>query len=648
MAKTDAVSRPLSGAGLGLAAALAVSLPGALASLEVFAFGFWERAEPVVAHAHAAAAVAAMALAAFSIVEPQNAARLFRQPLVLVPGCVAVWSALTAPFAAYPLLGILGPPQSGQGALWYADLAILVACAAGVAQHRGAWRALSAVAIAVSLTVAALKTWQVFSGRPVLIPVSGFYAYLGFTLPIIVMPLRSAPWLAIALFAAAAVLAVSMNVTAWIFAAIAAAYLLLTWLPPLRHKLDSKGVSSAVILLAALIPYALVRWLEPLLTIPSIRSRNLLLRVMEHAQSGDALGFIIGHGWGHTQDALAAHLNASSEILWQANWDYLWRDYFHSHNWLAESLYAIGVPGAALLLALILAPALVCRPEHRRYATAFAICLAGLDGFWIQLAFLLPFLALAYTALTARSLGESPAPYRTTVIGPACAIAAAGLLIAAVTLIRFGFTVAEVRKQLATHPPAAIALAFPRGPAGDSLAMAEALRTALAQIAPIAEERERAAYRPQVEWIAAQLERAIPGTHTVLLPMTGLSLMAMLHVSNELAWARDAVPGSEAIWGQWVVRLLELAPDRSDAAIPYLSHLLAQNRLAELDEMVRRLRRHHADDPVALYFAGAAMTARPSPAEKRAGLNLIGRSIRAGIERYMPVPDWLKRAATLP
>ena len=55
--------------------------------------------------------------------------------------------------------------------------------------------------------------------------------------------------------------------------------------------------------------------------------------------------------------------------------------------------------------------------------------------------------------------------------------------------------------------------------------------------------------------------------------------------------------------------------------------------------------RRNPVDPVALYFKGVIDTNDPSAATKNRGFLYIAHAVDLGVERFLVVPDWLKKIA---
>ena len=154
-------------------------------------------------------------------------------------------------------------------------------------------------------------------------------------------------------------------------------------------------------------------------------------------------------------------------------------------------------------------------------------------------------------------------------------------------------------------------------------------------------ERER--FRPSARAMVTYLNERIPQTRTVLLCVTGLSVMAQIRTTKALAWLETDIPDLEKNWVAWADSTEALAPARSDLTIPLLSEMAAQGQADLLDQRVRNILERNSADPVGLYFLGLLTVLRPEAESKSAGLSLLRDSVHAGIERFMPLAPSLQQ-----
>jgi hypothetical protein len=619
-----AVREPSGPPALG-GAALLLGLGLALVSLPPFALGFWDKGEPVVVAFHAAAALASLAVAWGLWAAPAAAMAGVAHPYVLAPLALGLWSAVAAPFTALPLQSLMGAPQSGHGALWFLDFAAFMACALMVASHRRLWRCLVAAAIALALVVAAIKGWDRLSlargEGHLLIFVAAFYGWLALPLPLLVWR-DGPPKAAAALLAMGAALVLALA-----SASLSAVAVLVLAAPLMASQRVSRrvgpGLALGIVLAAAVLPWIALHGLPALLQVESLRDRWLVQRMVQAALAHDP-SLLVGHGWGATQDAFRVWLNTSGERLWNPTWTYLVSDYFHSHNWGVEALYAAGIPGLLLALAGFMVIPRFARPDCRGAAAAFAAALAMLSGLWFPLALSVPLTALGLAAVAGPTAWQGGRFAR----GAAAALTVLALVqgTAAVALLDFGLRVTALRQAWEASPP--VAAPIPQDWRGGDLAVAEMIRAD--RILPA---EDGGVLESMVEFVD---RRGLSG-RTVLILEAGIAAMSRAHPAGQPDRAASAA--HEQAWRNWTIHLLELAPTRTDQAIPLLSYWIGQGRLAEVAEFAAAMRRRTPEDPVGLHFAGLAMAAGGDGR----GMALMRDGLERGIERFIPMDAATKR-----
>jgi hypothetical protein len=610
----------------------------AFASLPLFAFGMSDRAEPLVLAAHAAAALATLALAWRAVLGDVARDDLL---LAMPPAMLALWSMLPLLWQDQPLLILLGAPQSGQGALWYFGLAVWLILAQLAVRDPSSWRRLTDLAALVGWVIAALTFGGRFADTPPLILVTSYYGWLGLALLPMILRHRGGPlWhprVVFVLGAAAALLLASKSFTLVAAAIGGLSYAVLALRLGTRLPLlQARAFGLAILATAALLPFIVVA--SGLLNevSASMRARHLVIQMILMRLRDEPALLLAGQGWGRTADAFATHLDGAVAPLWNREaWDFLSRDYFHSHNLLTETVLATGLPG--LLFALGIPAALVwCAPARRRgYAIGFASAwLFGL-GLWFELAFSLPAFALATAALCHDPAHTSPLSGRRLRIFVGFGLAVALLQLVAVGLLALQGLRIETAKAW---------LSVPHGPPptwhdlrGDDRALAALtslamndLRERVSGNAPdiVAETR-------RIDWMIDLLSERMAHTQNPALPVVGDTVFAEIVLNPALAPLQSAFAGRLSFWPLWLDRGLTLAPRRSDLPIGYLSWRLAAGDYLDVLVWSRRLLSRDTEDPVGLYFEGGVMVLQPDAESRQRGLALLRRAIDRGIERYI-------------
>lgn len=624
-----------------LTGGLCLGLFSFLGSLPPFRIGLWDTSDPIILWMLTSAVVAGLGLA----LHPKAAGTL-RNPVVLAPLALAAWSALASPFADLPLLSILGSHQTSQGSLWYLALAILSAAALMVARNQAPLRISASLALTALVLLAALLAASRLLKTHLLYDIPSFHVYLALPLPLLAWALKppgknAARTLGLcALVLGLGLLGLTANRTAMI-AVLAGGGLF--WMAP--WVLSRRWALWGAIAAAMLLPLAVGAWLAPVLGVESLMSRHYLAEVAWSTLTAEPRAWISGLGWGSTPHTLGTHLLAAQvSLVDQTKWDLFHREYHHFHNWILENLIAAGLPGLLLSAGVTLAPLLGAPPSRRRAALTYVVTLLILDGFWFQEAFFLPMQAFAAGLLAEGGTWTAPPMWpRLARLAPA-GIAASAALLAGAAAWQGWYVIGHERERQAmwegSDPEGTAALALVvDDPRQDALVFAVTARTSLDYL-DLSWNKTGALDR--IGGQAAALERIVPTTFSPLPAMTCLNLFDRTLKAAPDSPELPALLARRSLWGVCVKRLIELAPERTDRLIPWMTRLMVEGRSEELSALADRLLSYKADDPLALYFKGAALTFDPDPARKRQGLGMIGQAIDGGLERFMPVDQQLK------
>lgn len=614
-----------------------------LLSLPPFATGYWDKAEPLVIGLHLGGALAALAAFLALKARPKETQGLLAHPFVLIPLAGGVWSVLTMPFLDAPLLSLLGAPQSGMGGLWLFDAAAYTAAARLVmADQPKAWRGLLWLALFAALATGLLKLWdwrQVQEGGShLLIFVSAYYGWLALALPVLAFALpglgRADKVLRLLMLLAAALLAaVSQSLSVVFFLLLGAGWAALLLLRPSLGRILSSGLAAFVVAAVGIAAWSALHLSPDAWLSESLLDRSLIQRLVQADLAAKPWSLLTGNGWGQTQNAFHVWLNLSGQRIWNPSWTFLTSDYFHSHHWALEALHAQGVPGLLLALAAMAAIPLYAQDKARAAAGGFAIALAGLSSFWFPLGFFLPWGAMALAVLadgTVWPLRLAPLVWRW-----GAAALSATQLAAAVLLLGYGLAFTTLRQAWEASPP--LALAPPADLRGQDLAAAELIRDALDLFAKRAVGEDAAPLAQTLNLLLDFIDRQSAGTSSLMLLESGLSAMARIHVSGDLAFA--ATPKMPQLWRRWLERALDQAPGRTDLAIPYLAFALGRGAFDEVGLVTGRLLAQDAGDPVGLHYRGLVLLLAGRRDE---GLANIGKALDNGIERFMPIEDGVK------
>lgn len=636
-------------------AALLLALLGLLGGLLAIAlahprlgFGVWRDTEAV----NAAIPIAATFCLLGASVHLAHRRRIDRlgAPVLACLLALGLWSALSAAFADYPMTALLGPPQSLYGAIWFPAQAGFVAAALVLLPHLRLFKLICTVMTALCVVVVWFNLRHApgldASALSALLPrhsLHSFNQYLGYHALAMLALAATAQYRgwrngAIMLAAASiAILFVSGNRTAWGAAACAAFILPILWRwRRLPWQWWAWGTGSSIVVVAVIL-YAVIRLTDPTLLPPSLASRQIMFRALEHSLSITPATLLFGHGWGHFQLHLFANLPAAGINLATPDWIDFTRDEFHSHHLLLESLFAAGLP--ALLLQVLIPVAVVAgaRPSLRPVAAALALALTMLDSLWFMMPENMVPIAMAWGALS------SPAGF-TKWIGRTPKLAALTLpLVLAVAMLGAGSALA--RDALAMEP---LRQCLKKGRTPCPSIIPADLRQAQLGLATLIGETTTNLHRRN--W-----PRKMRSRFSLVLAEAGERCRPTC--SPALAWAlsssqfqmayspRASAIFSADLWHAAVLALTEHAPLRMDAVALYANWLLINGKRQTTTDLLAALPPRSRQSPVGLWFSGLVQLDSPGTMERERGLAMMRQALKDGLHRFTPIDT--KTKATL-
>jgi len=619
----------VAGLGLGLGS-VAFSLP-------VFALGVWQQSEPMVVAAHAGAALCWLGLALAS--PPTALAERLRSPLVLPLLALALWGALAALWSDHPLRSILGPPQSGEGALWSLDTAAYVVAAwwlrdcRPAAFRRLAWGGAVAVLAVGLVNAPILRSATILGALPSFFSFPKFLGFSALGLFPVAWLLRAQGrrgWVAM-LSAGVAGLLLSDNRSA-MSGLLMAALFLFPISGPAHH--DRRRLvlplGALAVTAAAVLPYVVLRHADWFHGSFSLWSRSILLGAVDGLIFDGAPAALFGHGWHAYQEFLARGIAETGISLVDGQWKDLTRDEFHAHNGVIQAAFAIGLPGALLMLLSRVAIVWGAAGAAAGMATAFAVCLTLTEATWFMLAASLAYLGLAIAALAPPL---EPAPASAGRGGDAARIFALASALVGCGLSGLLLIHAQATRQLITCikadqcPSAPVPDHF----IGGGSEIAALINTVVGGRTGAFNNQSLAIL---VRRMALRRDR----------PPSALLSLALCHVFGRAAFLpRTSRFGAltredETLWRDEVLRLLEVAPGRQDIAAIHLNWLVQQGRESEDTIVLPELERRFPDHPVVQWFRGLRMIAGADAGQRRAGLIRLRQALDGGIKRFVVVP----------
>lgn len=606
-----------------------------LTLMPMFATGFVPKASSPLIAMHSLSGLSAAVLAvAVARGRVGKGATPFAAIAVLLALCGLVPALLQQ--AVWPIWGTW---QTGLGPLWFTILALWTLVAGAISGNRRAVETLAWAMAASGFTLLVLLIAGLVQSRVVLIDFAAYYAWPALAMLALlsggVIALRTRLGIAL-LVSALMLLVVGRSVTLAMAAALVLALWAANhWLPRIMAWLSRPMPSVLLVGAACALPALAIREQTWLWFGASMKSRQWTANIVLSRLGEGDFPWLTGLGWGVTPRVFDSHMGGAGTALWDgAHWDFLLRDFVHSHNLMLEAALSGGWPAMALTVTLLAAIPLVAAPARRPAALALALAWALTGGLWFELIFALPFLGTAVALLahdrTARPLGRAwaivPAMGAPVLLGAALLLwqqaRSENALLA--WLDRPGTSAPAVRNLYGddttlVHLTSRIARRITDANAGTGWVDP----TMTDGILPLLLARLPHSTNPSLAIIAARLFETVllsphPATRALLAP-----------------YAAD--------WPIVIDRALVLAPGRTDLAIGYLTLAVQAGDFETVGRWGKRLRQVNADDPLGLYYTALPLLAKPGEADRRTGLFLMRRAVAQGLERYIPLADETRR-----
>ncbi|HEY9081014.1 hypothetical protein [Magnetovibrio sp.] len=643
------------------AIAVVAGILSPLGAFPVFQTGYWNLVDSSFVVILMSGILAIASLAMRGLVDPWWRDGIPMSAIFLA--VIAGLGGLTALWADMPWVALIGTYQSAYGPVWHLLAASMLVVVWTLKDNAAAISIFSAVATVTALTVSGVLLYSQITATTVFIPGGDSYGLIGFLLLFFPDDGRGKGRIAALQFyslRASAVLLIVLSSNLSLVAIVCAGALLAGafWavsrrrpeLSTMLERIPAWLVAALVIVSAGAVLALIV---GDAVDVKSMRMRAIIANIMGGAlQDSSLLEWIFGHGWGHTQAAFFQYLHWGNMVLYTKEWDFLWREMFHSHNFLIETQYSIGAVGVFGMLALITS-IYVGAPQHRRtVALAFVVGYVLYSSVWFELSFHMPFFALALASFApsrARSgpregKGQGQAPSFTTgtvwATGMSVgAIAVLGML--AASYYSFSINVYPLKADKGSiENERFMAKYVPPDPRRTDLVRRMLYVEAMGYI-EIHKELQNAQGLAVLKDVLEDVNQRMATTQEPGLVMVGLNLFGDIALLPEWAWTASVVDGKAQLWEKLAERSLDLAPYRSDILISYLTHLLAEKRYDSLETVVSRILSKKPDDPVAMYYLGAMLTQAQDMDEKRTGLSWIANAMDCGVDRFMEIPEWL-------
>lgn len=633
-------------------AVLALSFFVFILALRPFAYGIWFQSEPVTAGLLVLGAVSGLCLVALDLTGHRVANVLVRPPVQILMAFVA-WNGLASCLQQFPARSWFGSPEVGEGIFAFLALLVLIVLAMTLWPIGWCRRLVAGAAALSALSIAGLDGLlpQGSPWRPEM-----FASYAGAIGPAValivagVVPRPESRRFMMAALAGLPVVVLSQNKTAiglycvvgplaWLSIGRLPEYAwrtrrILTWAPVL-------AVVVAGIVLA--VPLAFP-WYDPLY---SLRSRGLLALVGLKSLLVDPSGLLIGFGWGSYNDLLYRHtfiwgVRGFHDAVWNPDWEAIGAGSFHSHYEILETVLACGLLGGLLYLMLFRSLIREARTELLHLSAVVWLLQVGCASFWFPFMLSFPFLAAAIASSTVPINVVASKPVR--VLGvPRCGVVLAvvgvltwGAIATAQDAIRGGRLLQALNRQDRDDIARFGTLADDHGRGGTHLWW-----TALNYAAFISGQMA-GGQKPgfgQALWYLRVLDEVdrwtAEGRAGVRLAALALALRNEIISSHENTLLAELRTRELARWGDVVLQVIRLAPDRTDVAVPYLGWLATSQHYLPILSICARVFERHPGDRVCLWYAGFAMLT--DPLTEAAGLADMHTALALGVDAVVPV-----------
>jgi hypothetical protein len=635
---------------------LARTALAAVLSLTAFVFifgmpwndlGLWRQTEVPAALIHLGAAAVAFLVGVLVFQKDEQTLGLLRHPAILSIVALAFFTAAVSPFSDSPWRSIHGTLKHGIGALWHLELALFVVASAIVLRSRVALLLETALVLSTFAVIALYAFPETdLLGRPM-----SFAEWVGLLAAAVAFVVVSRAQKVISLRAGIALALLSAGIyvseNRAVMLSVAAGLLVLAGcrLPVLSGWLASAKFRAAFVVLAGLAGVATMAVIAPAIEKAAAvasapagtemvlsgnpldrhtlqegafgtlwsRSHMVLMVVRDLAEHPSRL--LTGQGWGsfatvyeyHARDVPGRLFPTPIPTSSQTYWDAQRMSDFHSHDLPVEALLSGGIVAFVLWFTAIGAVAATSRTG---LVAATGVMVGAL--FW----FPVNHMTVAVAALLACGIAPVAVSDKARrVASHAVAIPVALLCALFLTAGAQLFALARVEHNERYFR----AIEADRNPATCSAISAVmlpeeevniSLYEVLSQRILKSDNRPKEVYDRTTNLItlSCTLRGYYESRESIRALVTSLEKRAMLVAIGPASYG----PMVDDIvnWGKDVDRLLQIAPQRTEHVIPYLSALIQRSKnknliVSELDRFVARI---PAADPVGIYVQ--AMRAR--------------------------------------
>ena len=653
---------------------LVLSFFGFIAGMRWFGYGLWPQSESVLVVLHTCAFLSTIGLIMMGF-NRKILGMVMSSAICVIPLLIALWSLFCLLFIDIPMRSFLGSVRIGEGVVWWFNISMM-SMSIAILWRFMLWRRIIAISAILSfLTCYSLSVSHYYFDHyyaPLFYPdylafavlcfVPFLFKYIqnhfqfivfytlffflifltdnksmiGFT---VLIPPILYVFMHLAIFPkkTRSIMAY-MAITATPFAFIAIFSLVL-------YLYNDQGI------------YAFYAMGE---VIKSFASRAFLADLSYQSMIANPFSFLIGTGWGHFVDHMAAYQPADwINFTWAAGqWDGLSRDHFHSHNIFVETLNAIGLPGLILLIAYITAFAILAKKQYKIGGIIAASGMMFYGSFWFFMPVLVPFLVLA-------SVTTKQSPLLPQIFKNKAVVSALPFALALIALMQIGAATAIylTAKQMDDLDPDPLSITNPDnvtcslsyhdfGAGGVHLnrILLDRVRYTidLTQTSPNDRPDKESPEKIPGHILAinhlfcqSQLYLQTYPAH-IRLQLTAITIRGEMLLG--LGGYMDAPTQAYYYrgWRESLLRWIDDHPNRIDLTSTYLLYNLMNGRESESRPVIEAIKRHNPDHPLYLWFEG--LTLLSSKTTTLDGLRMMKTALDGGIERFIIVDEETRNA----
>lgn len=672
--------------------ALPILLIASAMSLCLFTFslpqigtGMWHQSETAIAALHLCGSIAALGLLLLSFTSSITAKAL-RHPLVIIPASLAILSLILSPFHELPIRNLLGSTRTGEGAIWWLDITTLSASMIILWRVKFYRKALICIAFGSAILCYAGTFLHNIYG----LPYTPYYFndYLAYLI-LCLAPLCWS-WLKNNFKSSLAFIVFYIGLNALLYFTNNKAMIAFGFtVPPFIYILSliqTKSINIAkhlkwlaLILLppCVIFSFYMITILGGIQGFYSFNDSGIFITLASRAYLIHAgieplihhpVNFLIGTGWG----TFVEHITRYLPIDWlkltdfsSAQWDGMRDDHFHTHNMYIETLNATGVIGLALLYIFYISIYRYSKKTNKDQALLLALGLTSWASLWFMFPLHAPYLCFAIASSCKMSYVKMPRlihqnakPIIIVALFIALALQATTSYIAQDTAISYRKN--EPQKLEITDASSFNQMCkmtyrdFSAG--GIQLARMLLNRTRYLETITNEELREKAKIemseedlKPEnirkhlleINHIFCQAQNYIKNSSASSIQLN----IALLMARGEILLGFDALLTEQenkyylSGWQESLNTWLDIAPTRTDQAIPFLLFNIIHNKEENSKELLTRILDNNAQDPVALWFMGLKTLNDPDKTQE--GLSMLKAALNNGIERLMPIDEQL-------